>query len=128
MIMSSITSGYSFLTRCCIGQTTTQSLGFVRVPKFGYREPLIITSIYEKEPEPNQPRTVPPPHDVLFADPYGPDAVLGTKDDDFRPAPGSLAIDAGTNETEPPLPAMDLDGNPRILNDIVDLGAYEFTG
>ena len=33
MIMSSITSGYSFLTRCCIGQTTTQSLGFVRAPK-----------------------------------------------------------------------------------------------
>jgi hypothetical protein len=32
MIMSSITSGYSFLTRCCIGQTTTQSLGFVRAP------------------------------------------------------------------------------------------------
>jgi hypothetical protein len=33
MIMSSITSGYSLLTRCCIGQTTTQSLGFVRTPK-----------------------------------------------------------------------------------------------
>ena len=32
MILSSTTSGHSFLTRCCIGQTTTQSLSFVRVP------------------------------------------------------------------------------------------------
>ena len=32
IIMSSLTSGYSSLTRCCFGQTTTQSLGFVRVP------------------------------------------------------------------------------------------------
>ncbi len=33
MMMSSITSGCGFLTRCCIGQTTTQSLGFVRALK-----------------------------------------------------------------------------------------------
>jgi len=32
IIMSSITSGYSSLTRCCFGQIATQSLGFVRVP------------------------------------------------------------------------------------------------
>jgi hypothetical protein len=34
IIMSSITSGYSSLTRCCFGQIATQSLGFVRVPKY----------------------------------------------------------------------------------------------
>jgi len=34
IVMSSMISGYSFRTRCCIGQTTTQSLGFVRVPKY----------------------------------------------------------------------------------------------
>ena len=96
--------------------------------EFGRSEPLIITSIYEKEHESGQPREVPPMPDVLFVDPNGVDGILGTEDDDFRLAPGSPAIDSGTNETEPPLSAMDLDGNPRILNDIVDLGAYEFTG
>ncbi len=96
--------------------------------KFGRTEPLIITSIYEKEHESGQPRAVPPMPNELFADPNGADDILGTEDDDFRLAPGSPAIDSGTNETEPPLPAMDLDGNPRILNDVVDLGVYEFTG
>jgi predicted outer membrane repeat protein len=96
--------------------------------KFGRTEPLIITSIYEKEHESGQPRPIPPMPEELFVDPNGADGILGTEDDDFRLAPGSPAINAGTNETEPPLPAMDLDGNPRILNDIVDLGAYEFIG
>ena len=65
------------------------------------------------------------PHE-LFVDPNGTDGILGTEDDDFRLAIGSPAIDSGTNITWPLLPAMDLDGNPRILNDIVDLGAYEY--
>jgi predicted outer membrane repeat protein len=95
--------------------------------EFGRMEPLIITSIYEKEHVSGQLRDVPPPPEVLFVDPYGADGILGTEDDDFRLAPGSPAIDAGTNETDPTLPAMDLEGNPRILNGIVDLGAYEFT-
>jgi len=93
--------------------------------EFGREEPLIITSIYEKEPD--QDGVIPPTSDPLFVDPYGADGILGTEDDDFRLAPVSPAIDSGTNETEPSLPAMDLDGYPRILNDIVDLGAYEFT-
>ena len=96
--------------------------------EFDRTEPLIITSIYEKEHVSGQPRDVPPPSGVLFADPFGVDGILGTEDDDFRLAPGSPAIDVGTNQTEPPLPAMDLDGHPRILNSIVDVGAYEFTG
>ncbi len=92
---------------------------------FGHSEPLIITSIYEKEP--SQDGIIPPTPDPLFVAPSGADGILGTEDDDFSLAPGSPAIDSGTNETFFPLPAMDLDGNPRILNNIVDLGAYEFS-
>jgi predicted outer membrane repeat protein len=93
--------------------------------EFGRSEPLIITSIYEKEP---QDGAFPPTPDPLFVDPYGTDGILGTEDDDFRLALDSPAIDSGTNETFFPLPPTDLDDNPRILNEIVDLGAYEFTG
>ena len=96
--------------------------------KDGRVEPLIITSIYEKPPESGRPRDVPLPPEVLFVDPYGADGILGTEDDNFRPVSGSPMIDSGTNETEPSLPTADLDGNPRILNDVVDIGAYEFTG
>ncbi len=38
---------------------------------------------------------------------------------------GSPAIDAGTNSA-PDLPKKDLAGKPRIVNGIVDIGAYEF--
>jgi hypothetical protein len=91
---------------------------------FGLSKPLIITCIYEEKP--GQDGAIPPTPDPLFVNPYGTDGILGTEDDNFRLAPDSPAIDSGTNETVPPLPAMDLDGSPRILNDIVDLGAYEF--
>ena len=61
---------------------------------------------------------------------------VGGNDDfgDLRLMPGSLAIDAGTNtaDVDPiyndgiqPLPATDLDGNPRIADLIVDMGAFE---
>jgi predicted outer membrane repeat protein len=93
--------------------------------KFGLSEPLIITCIYENQP--SQDGAVPPTPDPLFVDPFGADGILGTEDDDFRLAPASPAIDSGTNQTNPLLPPMDLDGNPRILNDVVDLGAYEST-
>ncbi len=44
---------------------------------------------------------------------------------DLRLSRGSPGIDMGTNTTNPPLPATDLDGDPRILNGTVDMGAYE---
>ena len=117
------TSG-SVITNCIFYNSISNDVSYIPVTfEFGREEPLIITSIYEKEP--GQDGVIPPTPDPLFVDPYGGDGILGTEDDDFRLAPDSPAIDSGTNETEPSLPAMDLDGNPRILNDIVDLGVYE---
>jgi len=43
---------------------------------------------------------------------------------DYRLAPNSPCIDAGNNDFVETL--TDLDANPRILNGIVDMGAYEF--
>jgi len=43
----------------------------------------------------------------------------------YKLAAGSPAIDAGTNAA-PNLPAKDLAGKPRIVNGIIDMGAYEF--
>ena len=43
---------------------------------------------------------------------------------DYRLRANSLCINAGTNGA-PGLPAMDLDGNPRIGGGTVDMGAYE---
>ncbi|EEF60886.1 immunoglobulin domain-containing protein [Pedosphaera parvula] len=42
----------------------------------------------------------------------------------FRLYPGSAGIDAGNNSLVPA--PLDLDGNPRIVNGTVDMGAYEF--
>lgn len=44
----------------------------------------------------------------------------------FRLQPSSPAIDAGNNNARIPLPATDLDGDPRIFNNTVDIGAFEF--
>jgi predicted outer membrane repeat protein len=58
----------------------------------------------------------------------GPDGVWGTVDDDFidlHLSCVSPCLDAGTNVTTPPLPSTDPDGNPRIVNGTVDMGAYE---
>lgn len=70
-----------------------------------------------------------------FVDPLGHDGVLGTDDDDFRPAFGSPTIDVAT---EDPTGGVTLDarGLPRVVDDpatpnivfntIADLGPYEY--
>ncbi len=58
----------------------------------------------------------------------GLDGNWDSVDDDFGDlhlACSSPCLDAGTNSTQTPLPLTDLDGNPRIINAIVDMGPYE---
>lgn len=57
----------------------------------------------------------------ISADPLFVDPVSG----DYHLQAGSPCIDAGDN-TAPKLPDTDLDGNPRIINGVVDMGVYEF--
>jgi predicted outer membrane repeat protein len=63
--------------------------------------------------------------DPLFVDADGLDNVIGTIDDNLRLLGGSPCLDAGNNLAIPPSLTTDLDGNPRIINGIVDMGAYE---
>jgi len=65
--------------------------------------------------------------DPLFVDADGADDIFGTEDDDFRLSPGSPCIDAGDNSALPQSVVTDFDGNPRIVNGIIDMGAYEWT-
>lgn len=65
--------------------------------------------------------------DPLFVDPNGPDGIVGTEDDNLRLKAGSPCINAGDNSVVD-LYDTDLDGNPRIINGTVDMGAYEFGG
>jgi hypothetical protein len=64
--------------------------------------------------------------DPLFADPNGFDNIIGTVDDDLRLLEASPCIDAGDNSAVPPTIATDIEGNPRIFDSIVDMGAYEY--
>lgn len=63
--------------------------------------------------------------DPLFVDADGANDSIGTWNDDLRLLPGSPCIDAGDNSAVPPEVVTDLGGNPRIVNSIVDMGAYE---
>jgi parallel beta-helix repeat protein len=63
--------------------------------------------------------------DPLFVDADGADDVIGTKDDNLRLLPDSPCIDAGDNSAVPTSVLTDLDGNPRVTNGTVDMGAYE---
>jgi hypothetical protein len=51
-------------------------------------------------------------------------ALADPANGDFHLLPGSFCIDAGTAITA--ISATDLDGNPRIQGDGIDIGAYEF--
>ncbi len=76
--------------------------------------------------------------DPQFVDPWGPDGLLGTEDDDLRLSTKSPAIDSGNStllspdftdldldgNTTEPVP-IDIDGAERISGSTVDIGAYE---
>lgn len=59
----------------------------------------------------------------MFVDFDGPDGNAYTPDGDYRLAPGSPAINTGSNVLVGS--DFDLDGNPRIIGAAVDRGAYE---
>ncbi|KPL08093.1 hypothetical protein AMJ86_01930 [bacterium SM23_57] len=61
----------------------------------------------------------------FFVDMDGADNVPGTADDNLRLLPGSPCLDTGDNLAIPTEILTDLDGDDRILNEIVDMGAYE---
>ncbi|MHC4694578.1 MAG: choice-of-anchor Q domain-containing protein, partial [Planctomycetota bacterium] len=61
----------------------------------------------------------------MFIDADGLDNIFGTQDDNLRLLEGSPCLDVGDNYNIPPSTDTDLDGNPRIVDDIVDMGAYE---
>jgi hypothetical protein len=62
----------------------------------------------------------------LFVDADGPDDVAGTPDDDLRLQAGTRCIDGGNNGAVPADVTTDQQGNPRVIQDVVDIGAYEF--
>jgi predicted outer membrane repeat protein len=76
----------------------------------------------------------------LFVNAAGADGVTGTADDDLHVQAGSPAIDAGNNADIPAdltdadgdgniseAVGVDLDGQARVANGIVDMGIYEHT-
>lgn len=63
--------------------------------------------------------------DPLFVDADGDDNMLGTSDDNPRLSENSPCIDAGDNSMVPPSLITDIDGKMRIVNDLVDIGAFE---
>jgi len=67
--------------------------------------------------------------DPLFVVPVDPDGEWGPMEADFRLRPDSPCIDSGLTVLpwpgDIPLPALDLDGKPRVLCGHIDMGAYE---
>lgn len=66
--------------------------------------------------------------DPRLRDPLGADGTPGTLDDDLRPSLGSPAIDTGSSTATVLVTTTDLDGQPRVANGRIDMGAYEFHG
>jgi hypothetical protein len=65
--------------------------------------------------------------DPLFVDADGADNIIGTEDDNLGLLPDSPCIDTGENSAIPESVVTDVVGNPRIVNNMVDIGAYEFS-
>jgi hypothetical protein len=63
--------------------------------------------------------------DPLFASPIAA-TTAPTTTGDFHLQAGSPVINAGNNALVPPGVTTDRDGNPRIMGDTVDMGAYEY--
>lgn len=61
--------------------------------------------------------------DPLFVDPDGPDDIPGNLDDDLRVRLDSPAVNAGSNSYV--ISTTDFDGNPRVQDGVVDIGAFE---
>lgn len=61
----------------------------------------------------------------VFVDPLGDDNMPGTSDDILRLVLGSPGVGAGDNDAIPSGVDTDLDGNLRIVDGAVDMGAYE---
>lgn len=67
--------------------------------------------------------------DPLFMDPanaIGSDNLWATADDGLELQTGSPALDQGLNASVPSSLTIDLNGGARIVNSIVDFGAYEY--
>jgi parallel beta-helix repeat protein len=64
--------------------------------------------------------------DPLFINPLGMDNIPGTEDDNLQLAPDSPCIDSGDPTYSPEPNETDLEGNRRIINGLIDMGAYEF--
>lgn len=60
-----------------------------------------------------------------FLDADGLDDVAGTLDDDLRLLPESPCIDTGDPTVTYDPTETDLDGNPRVVHERIDMGAYE---
>ena len=68
--------------------------------------------------EPNDPN--------LLSDPNDPNTIW--VDGDYHLLPISLCIDAGDPDYMAEPNETDLDGNPRVINERIDMGAYEYPG
>jgi hypothetical protein len=63
--------------------------------------------------------------DPLLVDADGPDDIPGTADDDLHLQPGSPCINTGDPSYNPGPDAQDMDGEPRVRDCRVDMGADE---
>ena len=62
----------------------------------------------------------------MLADADGGDNLFGTLDDNLRLLPGSICLNAGDDGAVPAGVFSDLDGKPRRMDGVVDMGAYEY--